>query len=260
MQTDRKEFGKMMHSILIIGQSNMAGRGFIEDVPPIENDKLYVMRNGRWRAMYVPVNPDRSKSGINLVESFADMYAKDRNVDVGIIPCADGGTCLDQWQVGGLLFDHACYMAELASRTSTICAVLWHQGESDCAADRYSHYEHKLTVIMNAFRNKLGLHDVPFLVGGLGDYLEYCDRSEKYKNYIYINEALKRVADKDVMMRFVSAEGLTPNPDNLHFSARSLREFGLRYYEEFLKIEDKNKVFEEKSTPDLAIRTDIENL
>jgi len=32
----------------------------------------------------------------------------------------------------GLLFDHACYMAELASRASTIAAALWHQGESDC--------------------------------------------------------------------------------------------------------------------------------
>ena len=29
----------MMHSILIIGQSNMGGRGFKEDVEPIKNDK-----------------------------------------------------------------------------------------------------------------------------------------------------------------------------------------------------------------------------
>ena len=60
--------GFMIHSILIIGQSNMAGRGKACEVEPIVNDKLYVLRNGRWRAMYVPVNPDRVKSGINLVE------------------------------------------------------------------------------------------------------------------------------------------------------------------------------------------------
>ena len=102
--------------------------------------------------MYVPVNPDRVTSGINLAESFADLYLKEKNVDVGIIPCADGGTNIDQWQVGGLLFDHACYMAELASRTSTIAGVLWHQGESDTADDRYPFYEEKLTKVMNAFR------------------------------------------------------------------------------------------------------------
>ena len=61
---------------------------------------------------------------------------------------------------------------------------------------------------MEAFRKKLDLYDVPFLVGGLGDYLEFCERSDKFKNYIHVNEALKRVADKDKMMGFVSAEGL----------------------------------------------------
>ena len=250
----------MMHSILIIGQSNMAGRGFKEEVPPIINDKLYVLRNGCWRDMYVPVNPDRVFSGINLVESFADSYAREHNVDVGIIPCADGGSSLDQWQVGGLLFDHACYMAELASRTSTISAVLWHQGESDCSEEKYPLYEKKLTIILDAFRKRLGLYDVPFLLGGLGDYLEFCDRSDKFKNYIYVNEALETVANKNKMTAFVSAKGLSANPDNLHFSAQALREFGLRYYDEFLKIEDKNKVFEEKSTPDQAIKNDIERL
>ncbi len=250
----------MIHSILIIGQSNMGGRGFKEEVPPIINDRLYVLRNGRWRAMYVPVNPDRVTSGINLVESFADLYSKEHNVDVGIIPCADGGTSLDQWQVGGLLFDHACYMAELASRTSTIAAVLWHQGESDCSEDRYPLYEEKLTIILDAFRKKLNLYDVPFLLGGLGDYLEFCDMSDKLKNYIYVNEALEMVAGKNKMTGFVSAEGLGANPDNLHFSAEALREFGVRYYNEFVKIEDKNKVFMEKSTLDQAIRNDIEHL
>lgn len=250
----------MFHSILIIGQSNMGGRGFKEEVPPILNDKLHVLRNGRWRQMYVPVNPDRVTSGVNLVESFADLYANEHDVNVGIIPCADGGTSLEQWQVGGLLFDHACYMAELASRTSTIAAVLWHQGESDCSEDRYPLYEERLTVIMNAFRKKLNLYDVPFLLGGLGDYLKNCERSEKFKNYIYVNEALKRVADKEKMMGFVSAEGLGANPDNLHFSAAALREFGIRYYNEFKKLECKNKVFVEKSTLDQAIRNDIEHL
>ncbi len=238
----------------------MGGRGFKAEVEPIVNERLFVLRNGRWRAMYVPVNPDRVTSGINLVESFADRYAKEHGVDVGIIPCADGGTSLDQWQVGSLLFDHACYMAELASRTSTIAAVLWHQGESDCGPLRYPVYEEKLTVILDAFRKKLGLYDVPFLLGGLGDYLEFFPGSDVFKNYVHINAALRRIADKKEMTGFVSAEGLGCNPDYMHFSAAALREFGLRYYDEFLKLEDKNKIFLEKSTPDEAIRNELESL
>jgi len=242
----------MIHSILIIGQSNMAGRGRAEEIDPIVNDNVYVMRNGRWRPKYIPVNPDRSFSGVNLVETFADLYAKDHGVQVGVIPCADGGTNLDQWCAGGLLFDHACYMAELASRTSTIAAVLWHQGEGDCAPERYPHYEKKLTAIFKAFRERLNLHDVPFLVGGLGDSLKDREVSPSLKNYPHINAALQAMAQKDAKIGFVSAEGLTDNGDYLHFNAKSLYEFGARYYAEFVKLEDKNKVFEEKPGMDDA--------
>jgi hypothetical protein len=97
----------------------MGGRGYINEVAPIHNEHLLVLRNGRWRQMYQPVNPDRVTSGVNLSESFALSYHKEKGVDVGLIPCADGGTNIDQWCVGGLLYDHAVYMARLAMRTST---------------------------------------------------------------------------------------------------------------------------------------------
>lgn len=250
----------MIHSFLLIGQSNMAGRGFLNEAEPIENKDIFVLRNGRWQPMFRPVNPDRAFSGTNLAESFADLYAKEKGVQVGLIPCADGGTCLDQWCVGSLLFDHACFMASLASRTSTIAGVLWHQGEGDCAPELYPQYEEKLTAIFAALRKKLDLYDVPFLVGGLGDFLKDRADSPNLKNYPHVNAALERMADNDKMTGFVSAKGLLSNPDNLHFSAKALREFGVRYYTEFLKLEDKNKVFSEKPCADAAIRTEFEHL
>lgn len=250
----------MIHSFLIIGQSNMAGRGFLNEAPVWDNPHLKVMRNGRWQPMYRPVNPDRPFSGSNLAESFADSYAREFDVDTGIIPCADGGTSLDQWAVGGLLFDHACYMAELASRTSTIAGVLWHQGESDCADGLYQLYEEKFTKIMASFRKKLGLYDVPFLLGGLGDFLTESNPNPIYRNVKYINDALFNIAKNNPMTGFVSAKGLGGNPDNLHFNAQALWEFGLRYYDEFKKLRNPDKVFEEKPHPDDALRTDIDSL
>ena len=252
----------MIHSILILGQSNMAGRGFAADVVPFENgdEHLKVLRNGRWIPMYAPVNPDRKTSGINLSESFAEAYSKDKGVDVGIIPCADGGTCLDQWAVGGLLFDHACYMAELASRTSTIAAVLWHQGESDTNEDRAPFYEEKVMKIFHALRERLGLYDVPFIVGGLGDFVYDFYPPERHEYITKVNNTLQNLPKKYPMIGFASAKGLKANPDNLHFCAEALREFGLRYYEEFLKLENKEKVFEEKPDELGAIRSLIEYL
>ena len=72
----------MIHSFLLIGQSNMGGRGFIHEALEIDRDKLKVLKNGRWQKLFRPVNPDRFTSGVNLAESFAEIYAKEFGVTV----------------------------------------------------------------------------------------------------------------------------------------------------------------------------------
>ena len=223
-----------MHAFLLIGQSNMAGRGFLNEACEIDTSRIYTLRNGRWQKMFRPINPDRSFSGVSLAESFAEQYAKAHNVDVGLICCADGGTTLDQWKPGGELFDNAVYQAKLASRTSKIVGVLWHQGEGDCAKELYPTYQKRFEELMSELRKQLNLYDVPFVLGGLGDFLSACSLSENIKNYyIHVNDALKSIAASNKMTGFASAEGLLSNPDHLHFNAASLYEFGLRYFEAF---------------------------
>ena len=252
----------MIHSFLLIGQSNMAGRGFLDEAAPLEKEHIRVLRNGRWQPLYRPVNCDRPFSGSSLAESFAQSYARDHQVTVGLIPCADGGTSLNQWREGSLLFDHAVYQARLAQRTSTIAGVLWHQGESDCFIDLAKTYKDRFSVIMDAFRKELDLYDVPFILGGLGDFLANHTLFLDTENYDYklVNKQLKEIADTTPMVGFVSAEGLTSKEDNLHFNTEALYEFGLRYFDEFEKRRDPNKVFEEKSDMDSAIRTAMELL
>lgn len=230
----------MIESFLLIGQSNMAGRGFLEEAVPVDSTHIQMLRNGCWQPMHRPINPDRWYAGVSLAESFAECYAREHKVDVGLIPCADGGSSLEQWRVGGILFDHACYMAELAARTSKIMGILWHQGESDCSNELHPLYRDRLNDILEAFRERLKLHDVPILVGGLGDYLSNYPNPE-FQNYVHINKALRDLADTNPRIGFVSAEGLFPNPDNLHFNAKSLHEFGIRYYKEFLELEGQGK-------------------
>lgn len=225
----------------------MAGRGFINEVEPIKNNQLLVLKNGRWREMFVPVNFDRSFLGISLAESFADAYQKDNNVTVGLIPCADGDTSATQWLPGSLLFENAVNNALLASKTSNIVGVIWHQGEADCTKGKYPRYEKKLKIIFDELRNRLNLHKVPFIVGGLGEFYqgEFCAE---------INKTLSDFANNQPMCAFASSKGLTSNPDNIHFNATSLREFGLRYYEAFKSIQNKDLELIEKPTEmDIAI-------
>ena len=248
----------MIHSFLLIGQSNMAGRGDIGDVQRIDNPQLKVLRNGRWQRMFQPVNPDRPFSGVNLAESFADAYQRAHGVEVGLIPCADGGTRIDQWKEGGLLFDHAVCQARLASRTSTIAGVLWHQGESDCEAALVEGYGRKLDAFYEALASALDLADVPFLAGGLGEFLD--NREEIRPYWREIDRQIASFAAARPMTGYVSAKGLDGRPDNLHFNARALREFGLRYYEAFAALEKKDRIFIDKPREDDALRTALDSL
>ncbi len=163
----------MIHSVLIIGQSNMGGRGFASEAEPISdaNHRL-VLKNGRWQKIFRPINPDRKTAGVCLAESVADRYREDHPDDeIGSIPCADGGTGLIQWRPGSLLLDHALMQLSLAERSSTLVAILWHQGETGCAPESWPLYEERLTAIIREIRKVPAAADVPFLMGGLGDWL-----------------------------------------------------------------------------------------
>lgn len=220
----------MIHSFLLIGQSNMAGRGFLQDALPVDISHIKVLRNGRWQPMFRPINPDRPFSGVNLAESFAEQYAKQHDVEVGLICCADGGTTLDQWQKGEVLYDNAVAQAKLAMRSSVLAGVLWHQGESDCKDSLYPTYQQRLEKMLACLRADLQLPQIPVIIGGLPDFLSGCTIDPHVKNYRFINHALTQTAASGSNMAFVPADGLQCNPDKLHICSASLHEFGIRYW------------------------------
>lgn len=227
----------MIHSFLLIGQSNAAGRGLLAEAEPLYTYKgrLKMLRNGLWTKMVRPINPDRGTSGICFAETFATAYAEDHpDVKVGIIPCADGGTKIEQWQPGEILFDNAVNCARLAMRTSSLRGILWHQGESDCRQECFGLYEERFRCLMDTLRAELGLPEIPVIVGGLGDYLVNYEKEECIGQYYpKINETLERLGREYPNCAFVPATGLGANPDNLHFCTAALQEFGLRYYAAF---------------------------
>ena len=250
----------MIHSFLLIGQSNAAGRGYLHEAEPLEtcDGRLLVARNGLWLKMFRPVNPDRKFSGTCLAETFAKAYAEaNPDIQVGIVPCADGGTTIAQWQPGEILFDNAVNCARLAMRSSYLAGILWHQGEGDCQPDRYPIYGQQLQNVINGLRSSLDRQDLPVLVGGLGDFLKYRKEAEHLENYEKINAALQKVAEVDTYCAYVPAHGLSANPDNLHFSAASLSEFGYRYFEAYNSLPFTN---DPVNTYDNTERTELEQL
>ncbi len=231
-----KKEGFSMKSILLIGQSNMAGRGFIEDVPPIYNEDINMLRNGRWQMMAEPLHFDRHISGIGPAASFAQAWTEDHSGEsIGLITCAEGGSSIDEWSIDGLLTRHAISEARFAMETSEIVGILWHQGESDSYGERYQTYEAKLLSLFKHLREELNAPNIPIIIGELGHYLGEVGFGKSAVEYKQINQILSKVAHTEKNCYFVTSKGLTANPDGIHIDAISQRKFGLRYYEAFSK-------------------------
>lgn len=214
----------------------MAGRGFTKEVPPIFNEGIHALRNGRWQVMSEPLHNDRPTAGIGLAASFAAAWRLQQPAaEIGLIPCADGGTNLDEWAAGGVLYDNAVAQAKLAQRSSRLSGILWHQGESDCFPDRATLYAEKFAALITQLRAELDVPDIPLIVGGLGDFLTTGLYGQYFTSYKLINDALLAFAHAQPDCYYVTATGLTANGDQIHFNAASQRILGVRYFEAFSK-------------------------
>ena len=230
-----------MKSFLMIGQSNMAGRGDFGEVPEIKNPNCFMLRNGRWQPMSEPINPDRAvfgtkfHSGVGLAASFADEYAKHFGENVGLIPCAEGGTYIEEWQPGEVLFENAVNQARLAQRSSEIVGILWHQGENDSQDEKnVKLYKERFKNLIDTLMRELGLSEsVPVIIGALGEFVGEYDGG-KLRYFKEINEFLEELSSE--YGAFVSAKGLTCKEDGIHFNSESYREFGKRYFAEYIKL------------------------
>ena len=228
-------------AFLMIGQSNMAGRGDFGEVPEIKNPLCLMQRNGRWQPMSEPINPDRAvfgislHSGVGLAASFADCYAKYFNRPVGLIPCADGGTSIADWQPEGALYENAMNCVRLAKRNSNIKGILWHQGENDCLSmDAMRAYPRLFYRFFDSLLADIGITNLPIIVGelprGIADKFHLEGREKIFNDY------LPTLISRYDNMALASSEGLSLKADGIHFNSLSQREFGERYFEKYLEL------------------------
>lgn len=219
----------------------MAGRGHLSEVEPIEDPRLLMMRNCRWRALAEPVNYDRPTAGVSPAVSFAYSYVQDHPEDTAaLIPCADGGTGIDRWQRGEPLYENALFCTRMAMKISTLTGILWHQGEHDSREELAASYTEKFLKFYQDFMDDLGI-DVPFLIGGV-PLEEFGDDPTDRHYAAIVNKQLRAIAENTPGIYYVSSKGMRCNDDFLHICAASQREFGKRYYKVF---SEKKHLFDE---------------
>ena len=222
-----------LNIFMLMGQSNMAGRGELDDVEPIEHPDILMFRAGRWIQAKEPLHDDKASAGVGPGMSFAMSLLEEYGpCRIGLVPCAVGGTPLSRWVEGADLYLRAIALAGKASRCGPIKGILWHQGENDgLREDLARTYYDRLAPMFRALRSDLGDDKLPLLIGELGDF--WVAKGEPFE---MVNSALLRTADELDICGLAGAAGLVHKGDEAHFDSASERQFGLRYAEEYKRL------------------------
>lgn len=217
-----------LHVYLLIGQSNMAGRGALSDIKQDPDSTILMLDlNNNWVVGKDPLHFDKPASvGVGPGISFAKgMQAAQKNIRVGLIPCALGGSPIKVWQPDAVYlktfhpYDDAIARARIAMRTGLLKGIIWHQGESDNDSSKAQSYLEKLQVLISRLRSDLGISDLPFVAGEIG----YFNKQN------FINVQVNKLPDLVNRTAIVSAKGLKDKGDQLHFDSQSARTLGERY-------------------------------
>ena len=231
-----------LHLFLLIGQSNMAGRGKVTeaDRKPIPN-VLMLNQQNQWVPAIDPMHFDKPNLvGVGLGRSFAAEVVKaSPGITVGLIPCAVGGSPISSWEPGGYHkqtkthpYDDMIPRLDVALESGRLRGILWHQGEADSKPELSAVYEQKLHSLIKRLREHVGDQAMPFVVGQLGQFEEKPWSEDRAR----VNAVHQSLPDIVAQTAFVKSDGLGHKGDQVHFHAEAYREFGRRYAEAFFSI------------------------
>lgn len=232
---------KKMDLYLLIGQSNMAGRGKVDPAQNVEREGIWVIQaDNSWKRAKDPLHYDKpTVVGVGPGMAFAERI-REANPDrtIGIIPCAVGGSSIDAWvagvkheQTGIFAYDAMLARVKAAKKNGKIKGIIWHQGEGDSSPEKSAVYNDKLKAFFARLRKETGAGDVPIIIGTLGDFYV-----KKSPNAAAINRIIENFPKENQHVWSVSSAGLNDLGDQTHFDAASAQELGRRYAEKFLEV------------------------
>src|SRR5690625_473405 len=160
---------------LLVGQSNMAGRGEIEEIDRTPHPRVYALGpEDTWELAVEPLHFDIKNRGTGPGLALGKELAERKpEATIGLIPSAVGGTIIDYWAPGHPrgLYEEAIRRTRIAMKDGELRAIIWQQGESDSTVARAPLYKDKLIALMKQFREDLERRDLRIVVCGPVDFL-----------------------------------------------------------------------------------------
>jgi len=227
------------HLYLLVGQSNMAGRGKVDDESKNVNPRVLMLaKDLKWRPAVDPLHFDKSAAGVGPGLSFGKCMADAcPKVKIGLIPCAVGGTSIKVWVPGAqdkvtkaFPYDDMLKRMKEAQKTGVLKGIIWHQGEADRGSA--AQYGQWLTDLIERIRRDLGATGVPFVAGELTPFKE-----ESAAATGKFNEVVQGLSGQVKCYACVKSDGLGHKGDNLHYSSEAARELGRRYAEKMIALQ-----------------------
>ncbi len=167
------------------------------------------------------------QTGAGLALPFAKELVARTGVPIGLVPCAHGGTSMEQWDPakkdqGGASLYGSMYRRFLAVG-GKVRGVLWYQGESDANQTEAALFHDRFLALVAAIRQDFGDPQLPFYFVQLGRYVTA--RENPYWNVI--REQQRLCAMELAHAGMVTAIDL-PLDDPIHISTKGLERLGKR--------------------------------
>lgn len=237
-ENDLSEVDTSYDLYLLIGQSNMAGRGKITGkFKDEENPKVFMLnKENNWVAAKHPLHFDKPAIvGVGPGLSFGITMAKKSSHRIGLIPCAVGGTSINTWMPSAYdsatkthPYDDMLVRLKEAQKSGTLKGIIWLQGESDSNPEKAVGYFQKLKELIERIRVEAGNGKLPFVAGELGRY------REQYGN---INRILKELPADLPNTAIATSKGLIDKGDTTHFTSSSAKKMGKRMAKKMKRLQ-----------------------
>jgi hypothetical protein len=231
-----------MQLFLLVGQSNMAGRGTVEAEDSTVVPRVFMLdARQQWVPAREPMHFDKPKVvGVGPGRAFGvDIASAWRESEIGLIPAAVGGSSIRSWEPGAMdgptkthPYDDAIVRAKAALASGRLAGILWLQGETDSNAQGPADYEQRLRAVIANMRRDLDAPDVPFLIGQMGRFAEKPWTVHRTR----VDSIHQLVARTTSRSAFVRTDGLKHRGDTTHYDTPSVREIGHRYAKSFLTM------------------------
>jgi len=250
--------GVQVDVFLLGGQSNMVGHGAISELPDPsvlynENVMLYHSANlntgqpaRQWTTLR-PASNNQNSFGpeIGFGNRMAELYP-DRQI--ALIKHAVGGTDIGaDWNPGAHPGDTSHFGPQYATFVETVNAgiasliaqgyepvirgMLWQQGERDARNSDFGPvYDRNLSHFIRRVRTQFNVPNMPFIYGQVLPVVlsAYTYRDQVRQGQLDVDENSGHVSATDGA-RFVPADDLPMNSDNLHVAAAGQIELGIRF-------------------------------